>query len=383
MSLKRRESNKFGLTAFRVSAAAFLVAALSASLATAATAGTTAAGLTVAGTTAAATIAAGRTAAGTTAAGTVAARSVSPSGRVVPGAAFTVVHGCGKPVTLVTPAHAGGALPGRALGLPDGPGSVLAAATQRHSRFLHTISCAAHRTKPTKATRRGGSPSVNWAGWIDAVPSPNYVQATWHAASPCCDEHSFDTSSIWPGIGSGTHGTELIQAGTEANMSASGHRTLFLWFELYPEEAQQQIKNMTVRQGDKISVSASYNASAAPGATFVICNVTRNVCVAANQRSKRPDGQAEWIVERTSVCDGHILTYPPLASIGPVKLSGARYDLNGDGKAAFAISHGRHGRSRMFDDQGAQLAQAGTLSSHGTAFLVVQNDVGRANHRTC
>jgi Peptidase A4 family len=353
MSLRRRETAKYGLTAFRVSMAAFLVAALSASLVTAA------------------------------AANTVTARPASPSGRVVPGVVFTTVKGCGEPVTLATPARAGAALPGRALGLPDGPGSVLAAAARRHSRFLKTLKCAAHRTEPTKARRRRASGSLNWAGWVDNTPSPNYVQATWQAASPCCDEHSFDSSSIWPGIGSGTGGTELIQDGTEADMSASGQRTLFLWFEVYPAEFQQQIKNMKVRLGDKISVSASYNASAAPGATFVICNVTRNVCLAANQRSKRPDGHAEWIVERTSFCDGRTLTYPPLASIGPVKFSGARYDINGDGNPVFAISHGHHGRSRMFDNEGDQLAQAGALSSHGTAFLVVQNAVGHADHGTC
>jgi Peptidase A4 family len=316
----------------------------------------------------------------TASAATASAATAPAAARPAPAVVFHAVSGCGEPVTLAAPAKAGEQLPARALGLPGGPGSVMAAAAKRRVRWLTTLKCRVHATNPVRVRTRSGGPFVNWAGYEDTTTGPNFVQASWRVPAACCNEHSNDYSSIWPGIGSGgTRGTSLIQDGTEQNMGANGHPSYYAWFEVFPAEGQVQITNLKVRPGNKMSVSSSFNATGASGATFVICNVSRGVCASIHQKAKRPDKHAEWIVERTSLCSNHRVIYPRLAPIDPVKFTGSRFDINGAGKALFTISHAPHARILMGDDQGQRLATPGALTGHGTAFLTVQDSVGQPN----
>jgi Peptidase A4 family len=308
---------------------------------------------------------------------TTAARTgAAPAAAVV----LQAIKGCGKPVTVTSPRRAGAALSGRALGLPDGPGSLMAALTQRHVRWLTTLRCKLHATKPVKVhAGSGGSSYWNWAGYENTTASPDYVQANWQVPGLGSGDGRNEKSSIWPGVGSGgAKGTQLIQAGTEQDISAAGKKTYYLWFETWPAEAQVQITNMVVRPGNKVSVSASYNTTAAGGAVFVICNDSRNVCVSARQASGRPDDHVEWILERTSLCVSHHTIYPPLAPVGPSTFSSSRFDINGDGSPINPISHGKHVRFKM-SVGGTLIATTGALSHHGTAFLIVQNSSGNFN----
>lgn len=288
---------------------------------------------------------------------------------------------CGRAMTVYTPRTPSAALPGAALGLPSGPHSVLGIASQWHVRWLSTVTCKARpapripKPKPVPG-RATTNDFLNWAGYENSISSPNYVQASWQIPTVCCNYNGPDKSSIWPGIGDGnTKGTDLIQTGTEQDVSTSNTASYYFWYETWPKP-QQLVTNLAAHPGDYVAVSASYGTLAPGYATFVVCDVTQNTCFDTSELANPPDNYAEWIAERTSYCNAGDYWFPALTSFANMQFTNGYYDLSGTGNPEYTISQGSPAQDIMTDVKNNTLATPGSLDSSGTSFPVVWNDYG-------
>lgn len=267
-----------------------------------------------------------------------------------------------------------------AVGLPA-QSPVLAKANQQHARWLTTLTCHA-RTPilPDKAPKKTWnnlqpayvpSTSSNWAGYAAETTAPTNAQATW--VVPNVSSNGIDPaySSIWPGIGgipqvAGGAG-ELIQAGTEQNVSASEIPTDYFWFEIYPDENQEEITNLIPNPTDSVGALVDYSADGQ--AIFTICDYAQNVCGMASQTpGGAPGSSAEMVVERTTI-GGQL---PDLADFNSVALSDCIYDYvdSPEGGYAYPISFGGEPINMTSDGSatGTLLAKPGSLDSSGERF---------------
>lgn len=297
--------------------------------------------------------------------------------------------GCGEPLKVLSP-QAGGAAGyarfARALGAPDGPGTLLGQAEQRHVRWLTSLACKPGRERhpvPPAARKSGragfnAEPSSNWSGYQDSLSSPpNYAQAFWTIpALGLPQPGDTDFSSVWPGIGDG-NGGELIQAGSEqditcpnVNNTCGTVETQYdFWFEVVPGEAEQVITNLVPAPGDSVAVSAFWSSQT--GAEFGICDFTQQMCGTATQASSGPDSTAEWIVERPSVeatTNPTTCILPPLAAYGTVNLTSAGFNETPQGSLEDVLSQGNPAAIDMFDAQGTQLDSTSPVGSDGASF---------------
>jgi hypothetical protein len=175
---------------------------------------------------------------------------------------------------------------------------------------------------------KGQSQTLNWAGYISpgqppfisvigrwVVPPVFYV-----AGSGVAQEPAAELSSLWIGIGGANGEEDLIQLGTEQDVSASGSTIYYAWYEMLP--AHQVIlppQQYPVRPGDILSASlqcvASCTAGAAQSWTLSMADhsagwswTSPNVVYASSLSS------AEWILEATASAAGVIQPLPDFGS---------------------------------------------------------------------
>ena len=218
----------------------------------------------------------------------------------------TADYFAGHPEDLVVPGafHAGGAATSRLL--KD------AAARQLH--WLSSVQCRPGRHGSPVPTRTVSNTvhSANWSGYVTGSGS-GYIGAAmeWpiHAVSTGNESDSY--SSTWPGIGSGNNQDDaLIQAGMQQEAICLSSCASFNtpWFEIYPQEDEQVITNFTVHTADLMGVLVEYDPDTAQ-AYFELDDLTAGFGVYLYQDvSPNAQGftgtgsQAEWIVERPTVC---------------------------------------------------------------------------------
>jgi Peptidase A4 family len=279
------------------------------------------------------------------------------------------VYGCGAPITVYAPRRPGAPLNGRALGVPDGPGTVIGLANAHHARWLDTVKC---RPRPR---RIGSIPSPNWSGWQSNTSNkPNYVQAAWRirGVGNANGAGNTDYSSFWVGLGGGTSKCcdELVQDGTEQDVYDTGlnqHRTYYFWLEHYPGEPQEEITNLAAHAWDNVDALVQSNSS--HSAYFAMCDTTDNKCGYLTQRTPGPNGhEAEWVVERT--CVGNRLPY--LAPFGTMTFHNAEYDnplrkIHQSASQTQIWMQGPHGQ---------RLTTTSSVASSGTRFSVKWDQYG-------
>lgn len=140
---------------------------------------------------------------------------------------------------------------------------------------------------------------------------------------------------------------------------------------------QQEITNLSIKPGNKVSVSASWETLKSGDASFVVCNDSEHKCVDGTEAASKPDNHAEWITERTAYCKSGHYWFPALASYATVEFSASYYDLTGTQDPEYPISHGAATKAYMLDSTGETLSTPGSLGSGGTAFNTVWNDYGK------
>lgn len=307
------------------------------------------------------------------------ARALSPD------VAVHTVPGCvpGMSITVRNPGPAA-ATSGRslaaALGLPASS-PLLARAASTHARWLSTITC---KEKPNRTPYRPAAPSrtdadyasSNWSGYVTApgaVSNPDNAEMTWTIPSvsyaPAASTGE-QYSSIWPGLGgsNGESGT-LVQDGTEQDAKCIASKSggceayaypVYFWFEIYPDEAELQVTNLSPAAGDSVGTAVSYLPS---GAEFTMCDYTQQLCVSASQTPSSPPGNsAEWIVERPTV-SGNL---PPLPDFGTVQLASCDYQ---QGTTLYTARQGS-GQSIDMYNGSDQLDSTSDLNSSGDGFAV-------------
>lgn len=294
------------------------------------------------------------------------------------------VTGCGELLTVRVPSTAAStnaASLASALNLTTSD-PLVRLAVQHHVRWLSTLSCKAKPgIRHTPATR-GRTPSsalasANWSGYSANETNPTEVYAQWVVPFVTYSGSSTgatEYSSIWPGMGGGpgAGNGELIQDGTEQDAwcnSFSGGSCndagsqYFFWFELYPEEAEQQVTNLVPTGGETVYAMTAYQSNTQ--AEFYLCDLTQNACVYGYQSSIPPANSIELIVERPQV-NG---TWYPLPDFGQAVLSDANGYWGTTGAGTLAAMNPQ--QMNMYNTSyTTQLDSTGGIGSDGQTFGV-------------
>jgi hypothetical protein len=152
--------------------------------------------------------------------------------------------------------------------------------------------------------------SGNWSGYVAGSSSSSSsatrfksVAGSWVAPAAKCtsvDRSGATYSAFWVGLGGAGQTEALEQAGTESNCSASGHASLYAWYELVPA-APVRI-SLAVHPGDRISTRVTVEATTVD---VSVSNQTTGRSFSKQLTMSNPDvSSAEWIAEAPSSCDG-------------------------------------------------------------------------------
>ncbi|WP_083230254.1 G1 family glutamic endopeptidase [Curtobacterium sp. UCD-KPL2560] len=196
---------------------------------------------------------------------------------------------------------------------------------------------------------------TNWSGYerVGVDYDHKYyssVSGGWIVPSPPAPTHGVNQLSVsqWVGIGSGhkvTNTTDsLLQAGT---VSYSGPGALGIgpsgtygFYEVYPHEQEQIVKNYTVAGGDAVSSYAIFSATQ-NALYWGICSQSEKKCVSGVEdmtgNVSTLAQQGEWILERHGYNGGISMLEP----FGTIPTSGNQFALeNGPGTSSTTYNLG-------------------------------------------
>ena len=242
--------------------------------------------------------------------------------------------------------------------------------------------------RPGKPVRKkspavSNATSANWSGY-ETGEKGGYLAAALEWVVPTVSAVSAEThSSIWPGIGTGNSTSDsLVQAGTAQSAvcnAASCTTEYHPWLEIYPQESEQEITNLTVSPGDYVGVVVEYDPLSAQ-AYFEVDNYTTGYGIYAYQYVTGDvvgsGTQAEWIVERPTYC---LITcqMSKLPNFGTATLGyaqavyGSTWD--DDNLAWSAVSALTPNSISMYSCSGTLMAQPSAISSSMNFNVVWKN----------
>lgn len=173
----------------------------------------------------------------------------------------------------------------------------------------------------TGATTYGWS-SSNWSGYATTGSSYHSISGQWTVPTVTHTKGS-TYSSAWIGI-DGYNNSDLIQTGTEQDVSAQG-TSYYAWWEILPA-AETQISNFQVRPGDQMSASIVNDGNGQW--TITLKDVTENESFSTTQAYSGPGTSAEWIMEAPTI-GGHVATLADYGSstFDPGTINGANPGL--------------------------------------------------------
>ncbi len=136
--------------------------------------------------------------------------------------------------------------------------------------------------------------------------------------------HGNTYSSSWIGI-DGFNNSDLIQTGTEQDVSANGLTNYYAWWEILPA-SETTISSMTIQPGDHMSASINNNGNGTW--TISLTDNTTGQSFSTTQTYTGPARSAEWIMEAPEV-GGHISTLANYAqtTFNPGTVNGANPGL--------------------------------------------------------
>jgi len=285
-----------------------------------------------------------------------------------PAGAQVTVHansGCGGITKVYTPAP-GHALSPQALHLPSGQRGIWDYAAKHHVRWLSRLTCRQLPRKPVLRPAPGSATasisSGNWSGYQLTDPSADEVEGFWSVPA-VTGNGQLDSESSWVGLGGGFNSGsgELLQDGTESDVSASGATNYYFWFEDFPLENQQMVTNLIPNPGESVAADTAYDTST--GTTFfTLCDFTQNICVDGSQVTDPPGSSVEWIVERTMI-NGNL---PPLARYVAETFSNCLYFDPGN-QNAIRLIDGSPSPITMFNNSDT-LSVPQSINSDGESF---------------
>jgi hypothetical protein len=258
--------------------------------------------------------------------------------------------------------------------------------------YLTAVTCKPGRWRqppaPIKSAATGTS--ANWSGYQSSVRN-NFIGAfmAWNVPSVSTAANSSAYSSIWPGIGQGASASDsLVQDGTEQEVScilSVCTHSYYPWYEVYPEEAEQEITNLSVSPGDAIESFVEYEPPDGL-AYFEVDNLTTNTGVYGyeytNTAFSGTGSTAEWIVERPEI-NGKL---SQLANFGSAPITVAIAAQGNSWEDTNLTYPGAAGNSptaitMTSCNRSATLARPGAIAGDGTDFTVTF--VQRGSSETC
>jgi hypothetical protein len=203
--------------------------------------------------------------------------------------------------------------------------------------------------------RAASATSHNWSGYAVAGAA-RAVAGDWTVPEATGAAGAGDAA--WVGIG-GLTSTDLIQAGTRAELGAGGAARYVAWYELLPSAATPIA--MTVAPGDRMHAAITERA---PGRWEIeLDDLTTGERFSIALAYDSSESSAEWIVEAPRQGGGNV----PLDDFSAVSFSNARAASDGGAKTPAALGATR---VSLVDRSGAPLAVPGTLS--GGSFTIVR-----------
>ncbi|MDP9265079.1 MAG: G1 family endopeptidase, partial [Chloroflexota bacterium] len=212
-------------------------------------------------------------------------------------------------------------------------------------------------TSPSRTTPNTGV-SRNWAGYVATGGSFTSVSGTWTIAQPSATTAGIDAT--WVGIG-GYGSDDLVQAGTQANVTRTGDIIYTAWIERLPQAAQTV--PLTVSGGDSVTVALTEQNS---GQWLVsITNNATGKSYSTTIRYSSTHASAEWIEEAPSSGRGVV----PLDDFGSVRFTSSSARMDG---RDISIKDARGKPVTMADSSGQALASPSSLGSDGSSFTVTR-----------
>jgi hypothetical protein len=232
--------------------------------------------------------------------------------------------------------------------------------------------------------------STNWAGYAAVTGSStrayakrfSYVSGTWTEPTATCTAQAPTFSAFWVGLGGYKETSKALeQVGSEADCTASGQVSYYVWYEYFPAPPHT-IHKIAVSPGDQIAAAVRVKGDRA---VLTLTDLTTGVSFkhTKKMRSPKPDvSAAEWIAEAPSAaCNQNRCAPLTLTDFGSLTFTSATATSVGiDGRHTGAIDdpawiygaidlESTNLRSRFNDNQPSE-ATAGTLASTGDSFSV-------------
>lgn len=204
------------------------------------------------------------------------------------------------------------------------------------------------------------SSSSNWSGYAASGGTFTSVTGTWTV--PTVAGTTAGADATWVGIG-GLTTSDLIQAGTQAQVDGSGAVQYSSWIEMLPAASQRV--PLSVTAGDSVTVTIAQQS----GNDWLIAmknNSTGGTYNITVQYSSS-NSSAEWVQEAPSIGRGLV----PLDEFGTVQFSGGTAVRDGKAMSLSALSAKA---ITMVNRQGQAVAQPSTLADDGSSFTVTRTD---------
>jgi hypothetical protein len=204
------------------------------------------------------------------------------------------------------------------------------------------------------------SRSSNWSGYAATGGVFTGVTGSWIV--PTVSSTSVGADATWVGIG-GLTGRDLIQAGTQAMVSANGTVEYSAWTEMLPQSSRTV--PLDVRAGDAVTVTLTQKSG--NNWLITINNDTTGENYSVTVPYSSSNSSAEWIQEAPSAGRGIV----PLDQFGTLRFTAANAVLNG--KSQSLANLGARAIT-MINDSGQAIAQPSVLGPDGSSFTVTRTD---------
>ena len=204
------------------------------------------------------------------------------------------------------------------------------------------------------------SRSSNWSGY--AATGGTYTSVTGSWIVPTVTSTSIGADATWVGIG-GLSGRDLIQAGTQAMVSADGTVEYSAWTEMLPQTSHTV--PLAVRAGD--AVTATLTQKSGNSWVITINNDTTKENYSVTVQYSSSNSSAEWVQEAPSAGRGLV----PLDQFGTLRFTAGNAVQNG--KTQTLADLGARAIT-MINGSGQAIAQPSVLGHDGSSFTVTRTD---------
>ena len=209
----------------------------------------------------------------------------------------------------------------------------------------------------------GASQSRNWAGYAASGSQFTAVSGTWTVPQVNAGGSAGGADATWVGIG-GVTSTDLVQAGTQAEVTGPGQVSYGAWIETLPQPAQTV--PLTVNPGDTITVSLTQQASGSWQISIQDKTTGQNFQTTVLYNSSQ--SSAEWIEEAPAAASVG-LRIVTLDDFGQVQFQNGTAT---EGGRQVTIAQAGGQPITMYGRGGQPLAQPSPLGSDGSSFTVTR-----------